>query len=235
MSKKPKVSPPPAAPQPQNEYYYEGDKLKSQRVYDKSLNGYVTKSILTPDEQSIQNQGDQFIQSLFNDVPGLLNPQNMEAQRKAFVDPQVRALEQSYRDTLGNAENGAASTGTLNSIGFENYKANQLDKNLAQGKADIEANAELQKYDLPRRQLAPYMDAYNLLSGALNGEQASVNQNLNPSFTGSQAASNFAASNYGNQLQGWKTNNALQSQSRGGGVGRFFSTFYDPLNIFRTR
>ncbi len=217
----------PAPPPQQNEYFYENGDLRSQRVYDKAQNGYVTKSFSTPTEQNIENQATNYIGDLVNKLPGAVNlsPESIGQYRDAFANPQIAALNNSYNEAKGQATQSAYGRGLQNSVGFANYNANQLEKNRAQGLADIQANAKLQEYDLPNKLLSPYVNQFNLYNAALSGQQANMAQNLEPAFQGSQAANNSAQQGYQNQLAYFNQKQQQQPQSRGG-LFSFFTGGY---------
>lgn len=208
---------PPAPPPPQNEYFYENDKLRSQRVFDPAQNGYVSKSFSTPTEQGIENQATDYIGSLVGKLPQELNlsPEKIAEYRNAYVNPQVNALNESYNQAKGQATQAAVSSGLQNSVGFGNYTANRLERNRAQGLADIQANAKMMEYDLPNKILSPYVNQFNLYNAALSGQQAQMSQDLEPAFQGSQAGNNAAQQNYQNQLAYYQAKQQ-QPQQRGG-------------------
>ena len=226
MSKSKNPAPPaaPETPKPQSEYFYDDGNLRSQRVWDGGRNAYTTKTFSTPDEKNIQDKATGFISGLVDKVPTAFNmsPEQISGYREAYADPQRRALNDSYNQAQGQANLAGSASGMRNSVGFAKYQADQLEKNRAQGLADIESNAKLMEFELPRMALAPYGDAFNLVNAALSGEQARSMSSLEPSFQGSQATSNFllnaANSNYANQLNQYQLNN----QRRGG----FFSTLF---------
>ena len=234
MSKKSNESKTPAAPAtptPQSEFFLQDGVVKSQRVYDKNnplgKNAYTTQTFSTPDEQAIENKATGFISNLVDQVPNVfsMDPGQIAAQREAYAAPQRRALTDSYNEARGSLENAAAGAGMRNSIGFNRYLADRIEKNKAQGLADIEDNATQYQYNLPRMALAPYTDAFNLVNAALSGQQANTMNNVQPAFAGSQAASNFGLSNYGNQVQQYQLNNQRPQQQSGGFFSRLFGGF----------
>jgi hypothetical protein len=207
--------PQPTAPKPSNEYYYQDGNLQSSRVYDKGAKGYNTNSYSTPQEQAIQTNATQFISDLSSRIPQefAMTPDQLDAGVKAYTDPQVAALNNSYNQASGQAKSAASARGMGNSVGFNNYFANQIEKNRAQGLADIAAGGEQMRYQLPSQRLAPFVDAFNLVNAGLSGQQSQVQANLNPSFQGSQATSNLQAGLYPNQLQAWQLMNQQQPKS----------------------
>lgn len=220
MSKSNKSSSkPPEPPKPQNEYFYDDGFLRSSRVMDKGKGGYVTNSYSTAAEKAISDQGTQYIADLLPRAQQAFNmsPEQIGEYREAYAAPQRRALDDSYNKALGQARGLASASGVRNSVGFNDYLANQIEKNRAQGMADIEGNAKLMEYEIPRMALAPFMDAFNLYSGAQGNQNQQQMNAIQPAFQGSQAANNFALSNYNNQL----AYHQMQNQNNGG--GSFFS------------
>lgn len=208
----------PAAPQRQNEYYYQNDILRSQSVYDPRKKGYINTSFSTPQEQDIEKQATGYLNNLMTGLQGAINlsPETIQGYRDAYTQPQIAALNDSYNLAKGQAMQSASGRGLENSVGFANYTANQLEKNRAQGLADIQANAKQLEYDLPNKMLTPYVNQFNLLNAALNGQQANLAQNLEPSFQGRQASNNYEQQNYQNQWNAWQSQQQQQNQGRGG-------------------
>jgi hypothetical protein len=202
----PKLTPP-AAPTPQNEYYYQDGNLVSQRVFDPNKNGFIDTSFSTPDQQAIQKNSNQWINGLLGQAQSSFNmsPESLQAGVDAYTKPQYQALDNAYNQALGQTTSAANAGGMRNSVGFNDYLAKQLDKQKAQGYADIAAGGEQYRYQLPSMQLAPYMDAFNLANAAVNGQQAQTAQNLSYPFGGSQSSSGQAINNYQNQLNGFNS------------------------------
>lgn len=216
-------SKPPPAPQPENEFYYVDGNLESSRTKGTTpdgQSGWMTNVYRTPQEKSIESQSLQFISDLVPQAAEAFNmsPEGIQQYKDAYTQPQVRALNEGYNQALGAATNAASSSGTRNSVGFEKYRANEIERNRAQGLADIEANAKMMEYQLPAMRLAPFVDAFNLYNAALSGEQANQMSTAGVAQQGSQMANNFALQNYGNQLSAW---NARQNQPKSS--GGFFS------------
>lgn len=223
MSKKKSSSsaPVPTAPKPQNEYYYNNGTLESSRVYDKGKGGYLTNSYSTPQEQAIEKNATQFISDLSARIPQefQMTPEQLDAGVKSYTDPQMRALNESYNQAVGSATNAATSRGVRNSLGFNDYFAKQIERNRAQGSADIAAAGEQMRYQLPSMRLAPFVDAFNLVNAGLSGQQAQQRADLEPSFQGSQSASNYFGGLYPSQLNAWQLMN--QPKPRSGGFSLF--------------
>ena len=61
----------------------------------------------------------------------------------AVYEPQKQQLTDTYYSNTGSAINKANSMGTLNSLGFQNYRANQIDKNYANALQNAYNQAQL--------------------------------------------------------------------------------------------
>jgi len=220
MASKPKASAAPAAPTPQNEYNYVDGTLQSSRTKDS--NGWATNVYRTPEEQNIEKQSTKFISDLIPQAQQAFNvsPEGIQQYKDAYTQPQMRALNDAYNQSYGAATNSAGASGMRNSVGFENYRTNQLDKNRAQGAADIAANAEQMGYQLPSMRLQPFADAFNLYNAALNGEQSDQTAQANQAMQGSQLGNNFALQNYANQLS------AFNASKQPGAAGNFFGRMF---------
>jgi len=214
---------PPAPPPPQNEYFYENDFLRSQRVHDPAQNAYVTKSFSNPDEQAIEKKATGYISDMVNnfDQNMKLTPERIAEYGNAYALPQINALNESYNRAKGQADMAATSQGVRNSVGFGNYTGNVLERGRAQGLAEIAANRKMMELDLPNKMLMPYANQFNLINAALSGEQASMAQDREPAFQGSQAAQNAAQQNYQNQMAYWQARQPQQQQR--GGLFSFFT------------
>lgn len=230
MSKKSsssKAAPPPAAPDPTSEYYREDGVLKSQRVWDPAKKAYSSETFSTPDEQAINKTATAFINQLVGQVPQnfSMSPESLAQYSDAYAAPQRQALNESYNRATGAAQSAASSSGMRNSLGYNRYLANTLERNRAQGLSDIENNRKMMEYQIPSMMLKPYSDAFNLVNAALNGEQAQTMANLEPSFQGSQQASNYALQQHNAQLNNWQLQNAMNKNSGSGFMNMLFGGF----------
>ena len=195
----------PTPPPPASEYYYENGTLKGKRLYgtDNGLPLFRNEIYTTPDEQAIDTQSTSLLRGLMGNVGSAFNlsPASIDAYKTAYKTPQITAVNDAYNQAKGQALNSANAAGTLGSVGFNDYMANQLEKNRANSLANIESQAEMLGYDLPRRVLAPYQDAFNLYSAASQGQQATAAQQLEPVLNGNQISNNTLQGAYGNLLQ----------------------------------
>lgn len=194
----------PAPPPPATEYFYDNGYLRGARLYQTN-NGqpiFYNQSFSTPDEQAIEAQATSYIRNLVNQAGEAfqLNPAQIENYRQAYLTPQVNALNDTYQQALGLATSQANLGGTLDSVGFNRYRVNELERSRAMDLANLEANATLKQYDLPRMQLAPFADAFNLYNAASQGQQTSQMNYFQPVLAGNELSNNTLQSAYRNLL-----------------------------------
>lgn len=65
----------------------------------------------------------------------------------AVYNPAEKVLTQTYNRQLGQSAGSANALGTLDSLGFQNYRTNQLDKNYSSQKSDLYNQAQLSAQD----------------------------------------------------------------------------------------
>ena len=124
-------------------------------------------------------------------------PEMMNKYTRDLADPARRTLKETYDLQLGRGANSANTNGTINSIGFQDFKQNSLDKDLAEGNADIESTARLQAIETINGILTQdFENKYNRANQVL-GE----NQNLNNYNLGAYNAYEGARSNRVNEAQ----------------------------------
>jgi hypothetical protein len=215
----PEPAPPPQAPKPENQFFMKNGQLQSSTVkYDAAKSptgqaGWVTNVAQTPQEKAIETQSNQFISDLIPKVNGVMG-QDLSTYKQNFMAPQLAALDEGYNKSLGRARDVAGARGTSVSTGFEKYRADNIDRNRAQGRADIAANAELSAPDYMRSLLAPYADMMNMYSAALGGQQAQTFNSADASLRGSQLGNSINSNAYGNQLNQYNATIAGQPPPR---------------------
>lgn len=214
-SKKSSSPAPPATPQQKDEYTYLNGRLVSSRTMDKSKNAFVDNTYLTPEEQSAYDQGVKGYADLLGKVPGAIA--TTDEERLKFADelyqPQARRLTDSFNRTLGEATGAAGSRGVLKSLGFADYATKQLDKNYQQGLSDLYNQATLQSYQLPQLKLDPIISGLSVYDTSINSPTQRALSLLDPSFQGSQAATNAALQQFNAEQQRYAMMN--QNKSKG--------------------
>lgn len=220
----------PAPPTPTSEWYQENGVLKSQRVYDDKKKGYVSDVFMTPQEQALEKNATQFLGDTVTGAQQAFtkwtDPAQQQQALQAYMDPQKRALNDSFNQSMGQFNTAASAGGMRGSVGAANYATKQLEAERARGLSDIEQSGQMMQFQLPGMALSPYMDAMNLFNSAYTGQNQAQAQNLEPSFQGSQAASNFNLQNYNNQLAYAQLKNQQNQPSGGGGfLSRLFGGF----------
>lgn len=126
-----------------------------------------------------------------------VTPEKFQQYSQDLFDPANRVLTDSYDLQLGKAANGATNNGTMNSIGFQDFKQNMLDKNLANSRADLQSKANLDTIDVINN--AINQNFQNELSRAdlIQGE----NQTRNNYNLGAYQATEAARANRVNEAQ----------------------------------
>ena len=99
-------------PKPQNEFYYVDGNLESSRVKGKTpdgKNGWMTNVYRSPAEQAIEKQSTQFISDLVPQAQQAfdVSPEGIQQYKDAYTQPQMRALNEAYDQSLGAATNAA--------------------------------------------------------------------------------------------------------------------------------
>ena len=180
-------------------------------------------SIDLPDyeQRSLVGAG-RSIQQLYPQIQNALalNPNEQNRFTESLYQPQRQKLMDEYRNVLGETVGNANSSGMLDSIGFQNYRTNQLDKNLTQGLSDLYNQSYLQSFNLPQLKLAPMEQALNMYKGIQGDITNRAMQTLEPSFQGSQAGTNWASTRYNaeqSRLIAELNEQARRAQQPGGG------------------
>jgi hypothetical protein len=218
-NKAPEQPPVPQAPKPENQFFMKNGQVQSSTVKYKAGDsptgqaGWVTNVTQTPQEKAIEAQSNQFISDLIPKVNGIMG-QDLSTYKQNFMAPQLAQLEEGYNRATGRAKDAAGARGTNISTGFEKYRTNQIDKNYAQGRADIAANAELSAPEYMRSLLAPYADGLNMYSAALGGQQAQTFNSADASLRGSQLGNSINSNAFGNQLNQYNASLAGQPPPR---------------------
>lgn len=217
-SKAPKV----ATPTPASEYTKDAaGNVISQRVYDPKLKAYTTQTFDTPAQrlnkalsQSLQNQS----LSLISDPKAFdkYAKQNQENYYNASVAPVI----QSANDATKQGIQSFGARGMLDSAGFANYLANQIQGNKQRALQSSAQNAvaygqdaanQLYNRNLSNIQVGGAGQAdYN---NYINSLQNSVMQGANSTNQFNQNNAQINLQNAQNQMY----QNQLNAQNRGGG------------------
>lgn len=180
------------------DYTYVNGRRVGGRNYNANTNTFQNRISMPKMERRIYNQGLKGYNKMLGQVDNAMAVTPEERQR--FVDelynPNAAKLKDEYRSTLGDAMGAANSAGVMNSIGFENYRANQLDKNLMQGLSDLYSQANLQAYELPNLKLAPIANAMSLYDASAEGPFNRTMRMFEPSFQGFTTGNNLGMQRY---------------------------------------
>lgn len=177
---------------PASEYFYTGNTLTSQRVFDPATRSYTSRLLLTPQEQQMQDAARAGLNQVLEQAQQInVTPEQMDTYKQQLMTPQINALDREYGNLRRDAIGQANASGMLNSVGFERFRANELDRNKAEQLANIEANAETGKYQLPMLQMQPLAQMANFYGGILGNQQQANIANIDPAMQGSNATNKF--------------------------------------------
>lgn len=219
--KKPKAPPPPPAPPPPaSEYFYEGDQLTGARIYNPVANTFETRNYLDPDQQALQGKAQAGLSQSIDDISQLINdPSAFQGRLDEFAAPQLRALQGTYDDAMANATAEAVASGMGNSVGFDDYRANELDRKLALDRADIMSGAQQQL-------LGQLSGLAGMQGDVLSGERSFSSAMMPMLLQGGATGGNQLSQNYNLRLQQAQLANQMRPQGRS-----FFSKLFNPFGF----
>lgn len=195
------------------------------QVVSSSLKGkdgvWENNITMGPDEERAYDTGTKQFADLLEQVSPAIAVN--DEQRAAFADklykPQAENLKSEYNDILGNSVGAANSSGTLDSIGFQDYRAKKLDNNLMKGLSDLKNQTDLQSYDLGNLQLAPIQNALSIFDTSISAPTSRGLSLLDPSYQGSQFGANLSA-------QKWQAENQRFQQMNQPKPRGFFGSLF---------
>jgi hypothetical protein len=201
-----------------NEEVYQNGQAVGSRIWDPAKNAYISAINGTPEDQAIRSSAQGGIQGIMSRLGGYNDPASVQKYVQAYKAPQITALNESYNKAKGDLANSAAASGMASSAGYGAFLTSQIEKNKAQGLADIEANATLYGLDAPSKMMQPDLAAYNLYNSALTGANANAMDLYEPALQGSTSATG-ARVNLQQLMQQRSQNQASMNQQRSGGSG----------------
>jgi len=176
-------------------------------------NGYSTNINLSPDQRNTWNSANSGISSLMNSIGSIANtsPQQHQTYTNELYQPQANQIQSNYTQSKDQAYAQAANLGGLNSLGFNRYNSNILDKNENTALQNAYDTADMQAYQVPNMQISTITSALNDYMGAQN-QIFNQGQSLASDSSQAQAASNqyntannlFNQNNY-NPWTDWQT------------------------------
>lgn len=190
----------------------------------KGWSGYdsVTNQFAQGIQQSDEEKKQQLLnnQLLINSLGGANNviqnlndPKQREQDYLDLYNPAKSEVERAYNRDTGSAINNAATRGTLNSIGFQNYRTNELDRNYADTLGNLSSNARIQSLQIPGIRLAPYTDAAAMAQSGLDAQTQRELSLLDPSFRGQFMGANTLSQNFLDRLNALKMQNDTLQQN----------------------
>jgi hypothetical protein len=214
--KKEKPAPAPPPPPPANSYNYEGDILRSASVFDPARNAYVNTVYQDPAEvaakQKLLEQQNAILAQIGKTTPERAAQLNEHEQ--AFYKRAIRPLEEEYTRGKSQAREDFNASGFYNSTGYEDYRANNLDKIYQQGLTQAAEDAKLAREQLAAQDDANLLARYNAIS---SGIDASIANNLRTgdfARVGSANLNQYLSDSYRNQLENTRLQRAYSQQER---------------------
>lgn len=220
----------PEAPLPANSYFYDGSQLRSSSVFDPSTNSYVNTVYASPQEV----QARQALQQQYNELLGQLGKTTPEQQQRlsefeqTFFQQSRRPLEEEYQRGMSQARESFNATGFMNSTGYEDYRARNLDKLFQDGLRQAAQDARLAREKLAADYESQLIRRLQSLSGNLSGNTAASTQLSDTSAQLANSLNQFATQNYQNQLAAARLRRESQARSATGIpplFGRLFNSF----------
>jgi len=222
--KKSKSAPVPAPPQ--NYYFYGPDRsIIGEQVYDKSKGGYVSKTYESPQQQM---QRAQLGQLFTTNVQKLNDPkalqQGTKAAQDAFYASSVSPIMEDYNKARQLAIQNFGARGMLDSAGFSNYLANELEKVRQQGLSQAAQDAQIYGQNAANQNINQTMQLLQLAGGGQADANAGLMNNMQLGQSGMAQANNVSQNQYQMQLQ--RAQQQLSQQmanqsNRGGFLGLF--------------
>ena len=211
---KPKPAPAPAPPKPANSYNYDGDRLVSSSVFDPAKNAYVNTTFQDPADAAAKAK----LQEQYNTMIGQLGKTSPEraAQLKdyeqSFYQRAIRPLNDEYQRGQTQAREDFNASGFLNSTGYEDYRANNLDKIYQQGLTQAAQDSIMAREQLAAQDDSNLLARAGFVQGGLDANAANQIRFADFARLGSANLNQYASDNYRNQLEGLRLQRASQQQ-----------------------
>ncbi len=215
--KKSKSKPAPAPappPPPANSYNYQDGTLLSSSVFDPAKNAYVNTTYADPAELSAKNQMQQQYNSLLAQL-GKTSPER-QAQLKdyeqSFYQRATRPLDDEYQRGRAQAREDFNASGFLNSTGYEDYRANNLDKIYQQGLTQAAQDSIMAREQLSAQDQDRIVQQLGVVSGGLDANTANQMRAADFARLGSANLSQIQSDAYRNQLEATRLQRTAQQQ-----------------------
>lgn len=124
-----------------------------------------------------------------------------EGEQNAFYAKSVEPILQDYNKARELAIQNFGSRGFLDSAGFQNYLANELEKVRQQGLSQASQDATIYGRDLANQNINQTMQLMQLAGAGQGDSNANLMANQQFGLAGQQGANNVSANQYQMQLQ----------------------------------
>jgi hypothetical protein len=211
---KPKPAPPPPPPKPANSYNYQDGKLVSSSVFDAGKNAYINTTYQDPADTAakakLQEQYNTMISQLGKTSPE--RAAQLQEYEKSFYQRAIRPLEDEYKRGQNQAREDFNASGFLNSTGYEDYRANNLDKIYHQGLTQAAQDAIMAREQLAAQDDAQLLQRAGFVASGLDSNAANQIRLADFARLGSANLNQYASDNYRNQLEALRLERASQQQ-----------------------
>lgn len=197
-----------------------GNKLATSSL---GPNGYSTKVNFDPNQQKIWDTSNKGIADLLGNIGGIVStdPAKRESYRDQLYQPLADEITTNYDTARDRAYSRFASIGGLNSLGFNRYNNNMIDKNENKALSQAFNSADLQSYQLPSMLLSPIQQALGIYSGSQGQLYNQAMGAVGPTMQGQQLSNKY------------NEDNGLFNESGGSKKGFWgkYMDFIDPLKL----
>ncbi|MEA3272476.1 MAG: hypothetical protein U9P90_02305 [Patescibacteria group bacterium] len=174
--------------------------------------------LLTDKEKKYYSGLEDLLYGSIQGTQGVINNGNINREQyfHDLYDPAKKELTNIYDKNLGQTKLNANTLGTAGSLGFENYRANKLDKNYTDSLSNLESTARMQSYDLPNKLMQPYITAGNFSGSELTNTRNRKYTEFLPALQRAQLLTSGNVSNASmvNELYKQQMVNELEQQKK---------------------
>lgn len=190
--------------------------MVSSSVYDPSQNAYVNMVYQDPAELAakakLQEQYNAMIAQLGKTTPE--RAAQLKEYEQSFYQRATRPLEDEYRRGKNQAREDFNASGFLNSTGYEDYRANNLDKIYQEGLTQAAQDSILAREQLAAQDDSQLLARAGFVQSGLDANTANQLRFADFARLGSANLNQFASDNYRNRLEALRLERASQQQER---------------------
>jgi hypothetical protein len=188
------------APNPLNDETYVNGQLMTSRIFDPLSKSYKNQINFSPEQQNIVKKATENYQSTLNDLSNFYEASRTEnglnQSISKFYEPLKNSIMSTYNSVLGRSVNDANRLGLGDSIGFENYRAKELDKNLSQDLSSAYQDSVSQVSDLSQKRLQQLASGLGLFNQAISSPYQLGQSLLDDNLNGTAASNQFSINRF---------------------------------------